>query len=120
MENVLQLIWQHILLELAAVVVEVVAEVAAEVAVGVAVGRNSLVEAVPAVANNKIASVVVAAAAAADSLPSFQDLPMVEAEEEPFPVEGGDNERWYWLVPWFYVAILLGRRKIRTHTRCVF
>ncbi len=116
MENVLQLIWQHILLELAAVVVEVVAEVAAEVAVG----RNSLVEAVPAVANNKIASVVVAAAAAADSLPSFQDLPMVEAEEEPFPVEGGDNERWYWLVPWFYVAILLGRRKIFVHTQDVF
>ena len=73
----------------------------------VAVEYNSLAEAVRAVANNTI---VVAAeeeeAAAVDILPSFQylDHPMmmkqqVEAAEEPFLVEGGGSEHWYWLVP---------------------
>lgn len=100
MENVLQQIWQHILLELA---VDVAVGVVAAVAFGVVVERNSLVEAVLAAANNRIATVVVVAAVVADaddSLPSFQDLPMVEeVEEEPYPVEGGDSERWCWLVP---------------------
>ncbi len=72
-ENVLRQIWQHILLQLpAAVVVELVVE---EVAVGEVVDHNSLVEAVLAVVNNRIAIAVVAAAAVDDEdiLPSFQD-----------------------------------------------
>lgn len=74
----------------------------------VAVEHNSLAEAVLAVANNKI--VVAEAeeeAAVVDILPSFQHLDhlmmtqqQVEAaEEEPFLVEGGGSEHWYWLVP---------------------
>lgn len=87
--------------------------VAAVVVVVVAAERNNLAEAVLAVAHNKIVAVVAvvvhnkiavaAAAAAVDSLPSFQNLDhlmnQAEVVEEPSPVEGGGSEHWCWLVP---------------------